>query len=643
MSEFKTESHSEELEFIFNQDVKTFENEMNRNSAILRDLKAYYRLLKRKVSASFAKKLPQNFTNILYLTLDCPTYTKNSSRLDSPFEYIDLMRRQYPENDIRILIPIINESQKPEGRALVKFSFFVQNRMAEAVVYKFPKNNENIQVYGILSSAFSNCKNVSEISRFHYLVPFMKAVQTAVKKLRIDNFMPNIIHAENIPFFLGSELEKCSLGNIKVLQSIKDFTQIDIAKTEAFWAAINIADKSAMQKICNDKVIKKLVASLFKLHNAKRFAQMNVCLRFIYKNYYKFRKFIDKGEDIEENVIFSKLNDRILQIFPQMRYGEDSYFNPYMHTLKCADYWTVMSETYYNEVFNNPQLSGNMYPQIVKTKEKSNYLSYGLNTDKYGLKAPRETYYPFNSENFRDYRSKNKTAILKEFSAERIKTNFVDPTLFDDEEVTIIGSLDSFYDSPLLFAHTTPEIFANGVDILFNTVLKLFELHKSFQVIICIKDGLKVGFIKSWIEFLQKNKYIQGKWVFIDGKINLSKFYASSDMTLIPRRSNLNTSEHFLAMHYGCVPVVSRNGILNDTISDIFDDITNGCGLKTKKSLLAEEDANELFLAPVTKALHIIQHNPSSWNLLVKNCLLKDCDWSFEILEKYNQIYKELL
>ncbi len=95
-------------------------------------------------------------------------------------------------------------------------------------------------------------------------------------------------------------------------------------------------------------------------------------------------------------------------------------------------------------------------------------------------------------------------------------------------------------------------------------------------------------------------------------------------------------------MHYGCVPIVSRSGILNDTISDIFDDITQGCGFKTKKELLTEEDNNELFLTPVMKALNIYQHNPSSWNLLIKNCLLKDCSWNFEILEKYEKIYKEL-
>lgn len=660
MTEFKTETHTEELDFIFEQNINSFDSEMSRSSAIIRDFKAYCRLVKRKAASLMQKKLPKYFTNILYLTLDCPPYTPNSARLDSPMEFISKMRMQYPENDIRIIIPILNLT--PEDISLpklsveikdkiyvleqtpVKFEFFLQNRLNKAVVYKFPKNRENIQVYGICSPAFSFCRDVNEIARLQYLAPFLKSVRIASKKLVADNFKPDIIHSENIPFYLGGEFDKDFLGSkIKVLQGIKDFIQIDIAKSEAFWAAINLADKFAMARICKDKVIKKCIASLFNLHNAKRFYQMKDCLRFIYKNYYKFRKYVDKGEDIEENVIFNRLNARVLQLFPQMSYNEDLYFNPYMYTLKRADFWTTVSETYYNEIFENPLLSGKMYQQIQKTKEKSDFVKPGLNTDKFGFASPREVYQSFNSENFRELRNRNKTAILKEFSEARIKTNFVDPTLFASEDFKIIGSLDTFYDAPLLFAHTNTEIYANGVDVLFNTILKLFELHKSIQVIMCIKDGLKVNFIKTWIDFLEKNTFLKGKWVFIDGAINPSKFYAASDMTLIPRRANLQSPEHLLAIHYGSVPVVSRSGILNDDIKDIFDNISNGCGLKTKTGLLTEEDNNELYLAPVMKALNIYQHNPSSWNLLIKNCLSTECGWRFEDLEKYNEIYKRLV
>ena len=136
---------------------------------------------------------------------------------------------------------------------------------------------------------------------------------------------------------------------------------------------------------------------------------------------------------------------------------------------------------------------------------------------------------------------------------------------------------------------------------------------------------------------------MNGRWVFIDGVVNPSKFLAAADMTLIPRRLNLTNPEHFLAMHYGCVPIVSRSGILNDTISDIFDDISGGCGFKTKTNLLSDKDVNEIFLAPVLKALNLYQNNPSSWNLLIKNCLNVDSSWNFKKIEKFNKIYKELL
>ena len=213
----------------------------------------------------------------------------------------------------------------------------------------------------------------------------------------------------------------------------------------------------------------------------------------------------------------------------------------------------------------NPKLSGKMYKHIIKTKNKSGYVYYGKEMKDFPLEG-RKVYESFNSENFREQRNKNKAALLKEFNIDRIKTNFIDPTLFKEENPQIIGDLDSFYDAPLFLVMMTPEIFASGADIAFNTILKLFELHKNIQVIICIKDGLKTSFVKNWLDFLAQNRYLNGKWVFIDADINPEKFYAGSDMTLIPRRANMTTIEHFIAMNYGCVPIASRSGILNDTI-----------------------------------------------------------------------------
>lgn len=591
-------------------------------------VKRYIKLIKKKL----ARTSPSIFTNILYLALE-PSFA---------FEYINSMRKQYPNYDFRVMIPLIENPQDSSDIVLAKFNFFSQNRNMEAVVYKLALNNDNIQMYGIYLPLFSKCKDISEIVKLPYLSAFLKSVRISIKKLEIDKFLPNIIHSENIPFFLGSEFDKSFSHNIKVVQILKDVTRVDMSKSEAFWAALNIADADAMKKICRDKVVKNYVAALFKLHNDNRFCKMRECLNFIYKNYSKFRKYIDKGDDVEENIVFNKLNARIIEMFPQLNYGDNQSFNLYMSTIERVDLWAVISQTYYEEIFQEPQLSGNLYHLLVKTKEKSSYISYGFSSNQFGYSVPKEVYETFDVDNFREFRVKNKIAILKEFSADRIKTNFVDSSLFIGE-YSIVGFLDTFYESPLLFVHTNCDVFANGIDIMFNVILKLFELHKNVQVIICIKDGLKNNFIRSWIEFFKEKEFLNGKWVFIDGDINLSKFYSASDMTLIPRRSNMNSLEHFIAMHYGCVPIVSRNGILNDTISDIFDDMINGCGFKTKTGLLTDEDNNKIFLSPVLKALSIYQQNPSSWNLLIKNCLLYDSKWHFSIIEKYNEIYKKLL
>lgn len=95
-------------------------------------------------------------------------------------------------------------------------------------------------------------------------------------------------------------------------------------------------------------------------------------------------------------------------------------------------------------------------------------------------------------------------------------------------------------------------------------------------------------------------------------------------------------------MKYGCVPVALRNGIYNDTISDIFDDMTLGCGLKTKTSINTEEDISESFNAVVTKALNLYTNNPASWKLLIKNAMNYNAGWTFDKIEKFNRIYSAL-
>lgn len=97
---------------------------------------------------------------------------------------------------------------------------------------------------------------------------------------------------------------------------------------------------------------------------------MRECLDFIYQNYYKLRKYPEKCDDIDENILFNRLNSRILKLFPKMEYENDLYYNTIFHTLKRADFWAVPSKTYYNSILTKPELSGKMFDRICKTKIK---------------------------------------------------------------------------------------------------------------------------------------------------------------------------------------------------------------------------------------------------------------------------------
>ena len=614
MESFGTETHTKELDTIYEHEQGDIEDIVFNESDLMYDFKARLRLFRKNLASVFRKNLKKEFKQVLYITLD-----------EKPLDYIQAFRMQYPDKEIKILTCADNI----EGleKTHISFEYYLQNRMNTAVLYKFPKSSDNIEIYGLYSPAFSGLDK----SRLQYMAPFIKASRICAKKLK-----PDIIHCDNIPFFLGGEFESKLPYPVKVVQIIKDFAKFEENKTEAFWAAINLVDKKSMRKLCRDKIIKKCIASLFNLHNTRRFYQMRECLEFIYQNYFKFRKYIDKCEDIDENILFNRMNARVLKLFPHMAYENDMFYNSMYYTLKKTDFWAVISKTYYNEILKRPELSGKIYKRIERTKNKSSYVSYGCTIPNTAI------YQKFTTENFRELRSRNKKYLLKEFSRDRIKAKFVDNALFKTDDYIIRGYLDSFYDAPLIFASYKPDIFEQGIDIAFNTILKLFELNKNVQFIINIPDGLKNNYIKSWVEFVEKNPSFNGRWLFIDGEINLNRFFASSDMFFIPKRANETGIEHYCGMKYGCVPVASRSGIYNDTIADIFDDITYGCGFKTKTSLITNDDANEIYLHAVTKALNLYSKNPASWNLLIKNAMNYNSGWTFEIIEKYNRIYNNL-
>ncbi len=520
------ETHLKEIDILYNASNAKISEKFSEESALVRQFKTHYRLF-RKILSSYIHPVDKNFKNILYITTGKP-----------PIDYISAFRKQYPDKKFRILMPIKN----PEGLTKLNqdFDFSIRNIKYTASLYKFKDIKENIEIYGIHSTAFDEYEPQS----FQYLALFAKVARHITKK-----FKPDIVHSDNFPFFLGSEFEgkgvNIGVNRTKVLLTVDDFSKFELGS--------------------------------------------NLCKNIMYQ------------------------------------------------TLKQANGWAALSKTYYEELLENPELSGVLYDIIKKRKRRSNWISYG-----YEDKEQNTVYKQFTQENFREYRARNKKYLVREFSKARIRTNFIDTKFFENKEHQIKGYLDTATETPLIFCKFSTEIFPEGADIALTILLKLLEEYKNVQVIVNMPEGLQNSSVKSWVEYLEQKEELAGKWLFIDGKINLSQFYASADLTLLPARENPTSELHLLALKYGCIPVASRNGIYNDTISDIFDDMTSGCGFKTRAKLTNDEDSFASFLKITEKALNLYTNNPSSWNLLIKNAMNIDSGWNFEVIEQYNTIYNKL-
>ncbi len=565
-------------------------------------IKSVYRLIRKKLSSVFKYHIKKTCTEILYITDG-----------NVPDEYISAMQNRYPDKIITVLIPHFGNFKK-DDRFVTEFSYFVRNKKHSAKLYKYQPDTKNINIYGIYSKIFSDITVPSDIYKTEFLVHYSVCARKAAAKLK-----PDIIHSENIPFFLGLEFSKNNKILPKVLQTIHNFdTYSDM---EPFWAAINCLDKNGMDRLCKDNIIRKNLAALFGIKNINNFSKIKECLEYLYKNFELFRKTYNKDEETNENILIKRLNARTVELF-SFAFPQDM-FSPVYFSIK-------------NSYFSALNSKDTDDPIWAKDMFKRNHLRKGKNRKFSGKIA-----HPFDVSNFRYYRDFNKQYLVKEFAEKQINTKFVDLNLFSKDEVKIYGFLDSFYKGALLFAdfHNMKD---EDIKIVTNSVLKCFELKKNIQVIFNLPFNFENTYIKSFIDFLEQQPSLNGKWLLIEGEINLPQFTASCDMILFPTSNIIGVEDVlYTALQYGCIPITTNSGICGDIVVDIFDNIKTGFGFKNSNNVINNEQ--DTFTNTLLKGLNFYVQNFSSWKILIENAIKFDTSWNNELLEEYNKIYDDAL
>ena len=549
------------------------------------DLRLNYRLFRKKWSKYFRIQKKQYFTKILYVT-----------DRDLPKNYINALQSQYPDKRISVLMPIYGELPVSAKKTGVKLKFYLQNKNQEIEVYQLEENEFNIPVYAINTKAI----NSEEFWDIKYLSPFVKVARQFCRDLKFD-----IVHSDCIPFFLGAEFESGFIFPARVFQTCYNLS----LNYEPFWAVINMADKKATLRMFKDKFVRKYIEQLFNHHGIDNLSRFNECLNSLYDNWYAYEKNIEDQEQGTKIQNLKRLNTRIRKMFSKLDFQND--YNAYKNTIKRADLIGVISKSYYDK--------------IIKTKELSR-ADYKIDWIEYGLDSKIDKIYqPFDIETFRELKFNNKKYLIKEFSQDRILTKFFDNTLFVNENFKIHGYLDQFYDSPLILCEFSKTAIC--------AVLKLFELNKNVQVIFhCTKGS---NYVNQFIDFCNNNSIFDGKWVLIEGKLNYSQFASSCDIWV---NDALNSRDdiHYIMLKHGAIPVVFDSGIYSSSITDIFDNMTTGCGFKSNELTDGEYEKT------LVKAVNFYQHNNRSWNILIKNGMSYDSDWNFDMVEKYNSLYEEL-
>ena len=166
-----------------------------------------------------------------------------------------------------------------------------------------------------------------------------------------------------------------------------------------------------------------------------------------------------------------------------------------------------------------------------------------------------------------------------------------------------------------------------GLDILKNAFNELMQLDIQL-VVIGTGDVYYEGFLKD-MEAKNPNKV---KVILAFNQDLARKIYASSDLFLMPSKSEPCGLSQMIASRYGAVPMVRETGGLKDSIKNFTEKGGNGY-------TFAGLEANAL-VDMVKRA--VSDFNSENWNELVERVMNVDFSWKVSA-KSYVQMYKKVL
>ena len=269
--------------------------------------------------------------------------------------------------------------------------------------------------------------------------------------------------------------------------------------------------------------------------------------------------------------------------------------------LVFADAITTVSATYAKEImtdFYGEGLNGLLAARVNDLRGIVNGIGY----DEFNPETDKALKYPFNIENFRTEKAKNKLALQRELG------------LKEDKKTMMIGIVSRLTDQ-------------KGFDLIAYMMDELCQ------------DGVQIVVVGTGEERYQ-NMFRHFAWKYPD-KVSANiyysdelahKVYGASDAFLMPSLFEPCGLSQLIALHYGTIPIVRETGGLRDTVEPFNEYENTGTGFS-----FANYNAHEM-LYTVRNCERIYYDKKRKWNAMVERAMEQDFSWTKSAL-KYQEMY----
>ena len=283
-------------------------------------------------------------------------------------------------------------------------------------------------------------------------------------------------------------------------------------------------------------------------------------------------------------------------------YGDANYLKG---GIVYADYVTTVSETYAKEIqtpFYGEKLDGLM-------RARANCLSgivNGIDYSEYNPETDKCLWHPFNAENFRKVKPKNKKELQKELGLEV------------DEKKFMVGLVSRLTDQ-------------KGLDLIEYVMEELCSDDMQF-VILGTGDSKYENMFRHY-EWKYKGRVSSSIYYNND---RAHRIYGSCDAFLMPSLFEPCGLSQLMSMRYGTIPIVRETGGLKDTVEPYNEYESTGTGFSFRNY-----NAHEM-LDAVRYAKNVYYNNKREWNKIVDRAMAMDFSW-VSSARKYEELYDRVL